>query len=295
MQFYNLSESQHYPTDNLIKPSAISSLFFSILCVALLSGGPSLIYFNGKGMPLFIFIIFQLVSLVVFMITFSNFLKSLKPDSWLLNILPTGILIKYRSYRNRKLPTEDKQIIFLDFTEIESANKTIINRYTLTRRKKGYSSSARRIICLDLNLRSCQNPQIDKALFAELGKRIQGKSGTSISYHYPVSLIDNKILRIDFSGYRPSIAKVLDLLLSNIKINDPVKITEDYTQSIEDDRQLNDHIMALTIRGERFAAKSLVRKHKNLGISEANDYIANIIEQQGSTGKDNIDELEIAN
>ena len=294
MQFFNLSEAEFYPKDSLVKPSAIKNLMMSVLCTAMLSGIPALIYFDGKSMPLFVFIIFQVVAMVVFLITFGNFLKSLKSDSWLMNIQAASILIKYRSYKNMKLPAEDKQIVYIDFTEIESVNKTTITRYTRSKKKGSYTRSVRIIHCLDIVLRSEQNDQLAQAIFNELGKRIQGKGDSSeISFHYPVSLIDSNILRIDFTGYKPSIGNTLEILSPGITVNDTKKITEDFSKSIEDEQQLREAVLQLMMRGERFAAKALVRMSRKSGLSETSDFIDEVINCQLRKSSNDIDELEV--
>ncbi len=97
----------------------------------------------------------------------------------------------------------------------------------------------------------------------------QLNSRSSVKYHdYPVSLVDDAVLRIRWNGIKPNIKKTLAYLSDFINIETDIKIESDSTGKLQG-KKLDDMIMDRIIKGDKIDAIKLVQRHYGYSNTEA--------------------------
>lgn len=150
----------------------------------------------------------------IFLVLFSalsavSLRRALSPTNWLLACDRRRVLIKLRSYLNAGFP-EVPHVLELPLTEIEAARET---RLDLVGRDHLNERANQSVVFLDLQLRvEADLTQLEERLRHE--RQLRG--GGTAWRHYPVSVIDERTLRIEWRGKHartvPGVAEALHLL-----------------------------------------------------------------------------------
>src|SRR5579885_2470237 len=120
MKFYTLNNAPVRRDDLIFKHSSVKSavpvvILWGIALTALLA---ALKVIKLQAFPVPVDYIIAVFLGLFGLVFFAQFRATTKPTNWLLRAHPTGLLIKYRSYLNRKLPATDLQVVGIDFSEI---------------------------------------------------------------------------------------------------------------------------------------------------------------------------------
>jgi len=264
------------------KQSPLAQLIAAMLFVGLIMGTVCWHYFGDFPLGGVIFSggFFGLFA----WISFSSFKKSLAPTNWILSVGPDRILVKFRSYLNSHFPQTDPQVVQFHPSEIQSARIT-------KQRITAPGSRNRRVTSfhtfLDLNISEQDLTPLKEQLKYErsLKMPLTGKfvKSSGKSRHYPVSVVDNRTIRIEWRSpwdiVIPSIKKAINKLRrQGISIEALQKEVIDLTRDRADQKRMEDNILHLAERGNLLAATKLARRTYGFGLTEAKDFVEDLLE-----------------
>jgi hypothetical protein len=218
------------------------------------------------------FVIFSGFFVLMFsIIFFRRFLKTLKPDNWVVRLDDNYMLIKYRSFQNTHLSKDDVQIIRLQYSEISSFS---IGKRT---RNTPSASGGKRyefIKYLDLHL-NIETYNLNIQL-----NRERNMKRVSRALHSYVFVTGNNTIRIHWLDTRtaihPNLKHIANSLVTKglyqiqnegLDKNVPVNISDE-------DRDILD----LHENGLHIEAISLARRLYGLNLAEAKSYVQEITE-----------------
>lgn len=228
-------------------------------------------YSTGKA-PLVVMLIIDFAGLLFTLFSLGMLVRSFQTTNWLLALGSDRLWIKYRSYLNSHFPPDDLQIIELPYAEIESV--------CLIRRKEIVYGSRNRTQTrffkhLDVVLHQPFGSQLPEALLAERNAKAPLKRGCkSRSLDYPVCAKGQNIIRVRINDIRPGWKRALSELEHNgVSVTPEKRESEDFTQPLEDKRQMEDQLIRLVEQGRTIAAVKLARQRYGMGLSEAKQFI----------------------
>ena len=221
-------------------------------------------------------------TLIFGLMVFSSFRKSLAPTNWFLAIGPDRVLVKFRSYLNAHFPAQDPQVVSFDPSEIVSAR--ITKQKIKAPGRKGNQTSFHTF--LDL-----YGPSVDLSLLKERIKyertikaQKMSKYVSAKARHYPVSVVSNDTIRIEWPGIiiyvAPGIKKALSALeKQGVTIEYPQKEVIDLTARGRSNlKSAEDKILYLAERGNLLAATKLARRTYKLSLAEAKQFVEDLLE-----------------
>ncbi len=241
--------------------------------------------------------------------------KSRRPSNWLMQLGDHQVRVKYRSYLNDHLPEEDLIIAEIPSSEIAWARKTKEKVVVMSSTDEGPVNQV--FTYLDLKLNSPETETLRQALLDERNRRppieklnhdlfearkrkapdseielikteikregqLHPRSGsrfsTGIHHHYPVRMLDDAILRLDWSFIRPRISKILQAFEKRIPIEPIAQLSEDFTETTGN---MEDRILDLAARGNKLDAIALARKHYDYSLAEAKAFVESLLKNEG--------------
>jgi hypothetical protein len=281
MKLLTLQEISPTPLDTQFKQSPLVQLIAALLFVGLIVGALCWhclgdfplggVIFTGGFFGLFAWI------------SFPSYIKSRAPTNWILSIGPDRILVKFRSYLNPHFPQTDPQVVQLHPSEIYSACITK-QRITAPGSRGGNTTSFHTF--LDLNTTARDLSPLKEQLVYERNLKMP-VTGTFVkssgkSQHYPVSVVDNRTVRIEWRSPQdivtPAAKKALDTLNGQgIHIEALHKEVIDLTRDRTDHSRMEDNILLLAERGNRVAAVKLARRTYGFDITEAKEFVEGLL------------------
>ncbi len=218
-------------------------------------------------------------------VCFRCFAKTLAPTNWLVAIGPDRMLLKFRSYLNSHFPEEDPQVILLSYSEVEAAQITKQKIIYEGARREGPTTEYHTY--LDLFVRD-QDPQpLKERLRYERNVKVTKDriicKTSSKAVHYPVSVVEDKIIRIQWrcpsSWVVPGIKRVIDVLArQHVNIRPTQRQVHDYTKTHSaDSKESEARILELAEKGKVFAATRLARKVFNYNTTEAKQFVEGLL------------------
>ncbi len=278
MELLRLQDVQLGYDDRVFKDPGMASLLFGCICLSI-----TIIMFfayRSDELPLFILILFGGLSALASRIGFSRFIKARSRNNWLAAVNPERMLIKFRSYLNPHLPADDPQVIKLYFSEIASAKIVKIKmRYKSINRKTKVEFRK----YLDLETTFDNLHELKQRLKYERNCAFQSNNGggkvRTVVEHWPVTVLEDNIIRIEWVSVRPGINKAIEILQrQKITIKEKERIVNDFTR-IEslDKEQLESKILELAEREKTFAAIRLAERAFDCSTTEAKEFVESLM------------------
>ncbi len=136
--------------------------------------------------------------------------RARSPANWLLACDGRRVLIKFRSYLNAAFPAEVPHVLEVPLTDVEAVRAT---QSELRGQDSARETLRERLLFLDVRLKPGAN-------LSELQERLRNerqlRSGGTAWRHYPVSVLDDRTIRIEWRSKRtrivPGIDRALQLL-----------------------------------------------------------------------------------
>jgi hypothetical protein len=234
---------------------------------------------GGKplDMPISFFYYFGAVIGLFGLIPLGMLRASLRPTAWLARCNSKGIIIKFRSYLNWKLPAEGLQAVEIDWNEIAWARLVKERRATPGMSSRGGNSTEIKwTTYIDLALVNPDLSTLETHLQSERNLRPEGKA---VSLDYPVQTQTGGIVEISWSdGIAPSAHKAIAIIGQRVKLADPehrvVDLTHQLNASPDEDRN---RILQLAKSGDQMAAVQLAQQCFGYNLSQANDYVEKLL------------------
>lgn len=196
------------------------------------------------------------------------------------------MFIKFRSYLNPHLPVRDPQVASLSFSEIEAAQ--------ITKEKIKYygsqenSKTTEYQTFLDLFIKEVNLQPLRERFKYERSIKTYKNSGVykhgTKSLHYPVSVAEDKIIRIQWRSpathITPGIKKAADLLArQHITIRPVQRQFRDFTKSIvQEGAKPDDKTLELAERGRILAAIQLTKQVYGYDTTQARQFVESLLQ-----------------
>jgi hypothetical protein len=133
--------------------------------------------------------------------------RARSPANWLLACDGRRVLIKFRSYLNATFPAEVAHVLEIVLADVEAVQAT---QSELRGQDSARETFRERLLFLDVRLK----PGAD---LSELQERLRGerqlRSGRTAWRHYPVSVLDDRTIRIEWRSKRTRIVPGIDRAL----------------------------------------------------------------------------------
>lgn len=271
MKFYDLQDAPVYKDDVVFKKSVVKAAVPTFVMFGLSLAG-LLVAFHVVKMDIPIGIGYAVaIGCGLFgLLPLAQFRAALKPTNWLVRASQSGVLIKYRSYLNRKLPATDTQVVGLDYAEIAWARKVIERRVTADSSQGGNSVQATTLMFIELCV---------KGETAELAGKLSEENAreagaTSHWGDFPVQLMDGGIVRINWRDMTPGIDNALKRLGAYIPIQEAQKSRTDFASAKNlTPEELKEKVRQLNDSGDSIAAVALVKKALHCSTTEAMKFV----------------------
>lgn len=285
MEFYRLDEVPHREGDVVFRESRLrGAIFFTVF--AFLTGGalalgiagtlrddvasfpPILAYILAAGFALFA------------SVALAGLRASLRPTNWLLRYHPDGLCIKFRSYLNAHFPPEDPVAFYVPNSEISWVRKT---RETRVIPDKGEGEATERWTYLDLKLGSPDTTRLDEHLKRERAKKAPKVGIARTTHrHYPVRLLPEGIIRLDWRGPSSRIVPGIDDALKVLRFSLPIEretLVKPQRKPTTDDKEIERRILDFAERGDIIDAVVLAKQRYGYDTTEARAFVDTLLKR----------------
>jgi hypothetical protein len=283
MKFYRLDEIPDRPGEVIFRESrlngAIFFCLFALLTTGILAFGV-LGTLHGRAAS-FPRIIVYAIAAGLFLCTWvslRSFRSSLRPGNWLIRCTTDGLMIKVRSYLNDHFPREDIVAFFLSNSDIAWVRKT---REALLVPDKGNGESTERWTYLDIKLLTSETSDLEEHLKRERAREAPkvGISRTKF-HHYPVRLLPEGIVRLDWRGPSSSIVPRIDDALKVLRFSLPVErevFIDPRRGQVTDEKEMETRILELAERGKIIDATALARRRYGYDTRKAKEFVEELL------------------
>jgi hypothetical protein len=136
--------------------------------------------------------------------------RARSPANWLLACDGRRVLIKFRSYLNAAFPAEVAHVLEIPLADVEAVQAT---QSELRGQDSARETLRERLLFLDVQLK----PGADLSdLQARLLRERQLRSGGAAWRHYPVSVLDDRTIRLEWRSKRARIVPGIDRALQQL-------------------------------------------------------------------------------
>jgi hypothetical protein len=205
MRFVPSAHVQFAPGDVIFRQS-VRALLAATLLLLLAASGVSLAGITGR-LPVVVaglgggsLLLFSALSAVMLR-------RARSPANWLLACNGRRVLIKLRSYLNTAFPAEIPHVLEVPLSDVEAVRAT---HSELRGQDSARETLRERLLFLDIRLK----PGVD---LSELQERLRNerklRSGGTAWRHYPVSVLDERTIRIEWRSKRTRIVPGIDQAL----------------------------------------------------------------------------------
>ncbi len=280
MLFLYLKDINENKINNTFKESSTSSLIFSLIFLGLCAFWGFVIYKAGnffnfsseldveslfslvfKLIGGFVVFVMFLVCLLVFWVTCSSFLATLKKTNWIMKISDDGLYIKYRSYLNSHFFDKAPEVVFIPAPEIKSVYE--VYSVSILPGCEGGNQEYKNIY-LDILLNHIETSGLKETLDREINTMFEQKGFIkSKSKHYPVSVPESGVIRIDWKSPKshivPGIKKTLNILGYYYFIDSMLQLETKSWDKAEAE-ELDDLILELCESGDDITAVKVIKQ-----------------------------------
>ncbi len=275
MKFYKPEEVPVLSDDRVFKMSPVGKsiplvLLSGLVITALVFAirGEKL---TGHGVPtVFCYVMAAFFGLFAWM-AYRMFRASLQPSNWLMRGNSGGIILKYRSYLNWRLPEESVQAVGFDYAEIAWV-RMVKERRTSPSMGQNSGTETVYMTFLDIGLANTDTSALEEHLQAERSVR---PDGGAVWLDYPVQVLPGGVIEVKWSGgIHPRAGKAIEYFSQHVKIaaaeSRKVDLTHDRKAPPEAELA---KITALVNNGDEIAAAKLLQQSCGYSLSEAMGYV----------------------
>ncbi|GEM_PF-3120393 len=278
MKFYTLRTAPLHSNDIVFRQSWLHHVSGALFAAGL-TGGCAFHALRASSVVLWIGIVFLVLVTLAFI---SQMLHALHSQNWLVRCHPRGLLVKYRSFLNEKLPD---QTIIVEIGPEEMQWIGAVREQVITPKKEGN----RRGYAIHQELVSHLDIQLVSAGLSELKEHLNVERKLNPNCRdYPVRIIDKALIRITWRGdggswISPNAQKAAALISRalSIRLEPRRKIITHYTQIPEEPAAREAMVRELIERGS-LAATDVAQNLFGYSLSEAHQYVDQLEEKMKS-------------
>ena len=283
MKFYRLGEIPDRPGEVIFRESRLKGAIFFCLLALLTTGAFAFgvlgtLRGQAASFPLVIAYAIAVGLSLCAWVSLKSFRASLRPTNWLVCYTTDGLMVKFRSYLNAHFPQEDIVAFFVPNAEIAWVRKT---REVLLVPDKGEGESTEQWTYLDLKLSRSDTSDLEEYLKRE---RMQEAPKVGISrtkfHHYPVRLLPEGIVRLEWRGPSSSIVPRIDDALTVLRFSLAVErevFIDPRPGRMTDEKELETRILELAERGKIIDATVLARRRYGYDTKKAKEFVEGLL------------------
>lgn len=256
-------------------------------------------------------------------LVWSRLRSSFLPSNWLLKTSSGRLLIKFRSFQNYYYPDTDPVVIEIYWCDVDWVRMTKETSSRL--RSDTAETQFYTYLDMKLNLSNEELKEIRQGLVSELNnkpltstvgelkhelfkarknkapkyeidhikqrirheKLLKHKNKQSgVKYNdYPVSLVNDSVLRIRWNGIKPNIKRTLAYFTDYTRIETDIELETDSTVQL-DGKALDDMILDRIIKGDKIDAIALAKQYYGYSTTEAKNFIDELTDNLSFHKKD---------
>lgn len=196
----------------------------------------------------------------------------MRPGAWLVRIEQNALLLHFRSYLNHHFSEADNTVVRIPFSEIDW-----VREHDLRRTIPGGVRSddeTRRQRYIELKTSESNATDLERNLAAERARKgpMRPKwrgNGYKLSRHYPVQVIDNSIIRIEW-GVRPGVAEFMKQVAPRLAVQAKTDTDIDFgkLEKLSQEEQER-HLIELIETGDRMSAVRAARHLYQFNLTQA--------------------------
>jgi hypothetical protein len=203
---------------------------------------------------------------------------SLMPSNWILRVAGDGLYVKYRSFQNHAFPADTPSVLFIPKREIAWIRGHRHRMLQPSRDDHGEDAVGRSY--LEIKLHGDDTGDIADHLRTERQLWGAGIGGKGKFRHYPVRLMTDAIVRIDWSGpdtsISPKIDKAAAILGRNYTIeNEAQSEHQSFAMASRDEQE--SRLLEFAERGDIMSAVILARQLYGYDLTEARAFVEGLI------------------
>lgn len=276
MRFHTSPDAPAVHHDLIFRPSRIVGVIELVMALFLLSLSIPIFIGGAGGWSDLFGCCCWLAVIAPFVIVFlHSSVRAFSGEGWLVRYDGRRLLIKFRSHLNAALPRGDEVVVELTVPEIVSIGKTTERRFTPTTRKSSVGGKEK-IVYLDVTLHEPAK-ELEARLHAERQRYIETWTGSHINLHYPVRVVDDRIIRIEWRSsttwMSPGINRILASLGETVPVRPPRLMISDMVTPGTDQAAKETQIIALIEQGRMLDAIRVVRSLYGLSLGEAKQFV----------------------
>ena len=254
---------------------AITGFLFFLALAAAALGWPWLSEALGRGqdIPEWLTTVVGIMLLIFASVGWRSVRGTFRADSWLVMAAYDGLYVRFRSHLNFKLPDQDPVIVFIPNVEVGSLRVRRV-KMKKTAEVDGESAPLGGEKYLEIRLfHAEQLAELEAALAEERQMRGDGKGGSgSIARHYPVRVLADGIVEVDWAGIYPGLNDTVKLLGQTYSFQQQETLRAPRLEDM-DPAEREEQLAALVQRGERILAIKLARKFYGYDLKEAQAFL----------------------
>lgn len=206
--------------------------------------------------------------------------KTYGRQNWLVRQRQGGLLVKFRSYLNSHFPKEDLTVLQLDRGEIEWIRRHGHKQVT---KRIDYQQEKDSLAFLDIKLRFPVD-EAGKSWRSKLKRQLktaQNQKAPKVGivqtkfHHYPVCLLKEDILRIEWKSKHTSVTPGIDTAITNLsrdyRLEDEIQ-TECH-DDLESPGKKEELLLDMISRGDEIGAAKLAREIYGFDMTEAKRFL----------------------
>jgi hypothetical protein len=211
------------------------------------------------------------------------FTARFRSSNWLIRMTDHGLFVQFRSYLNHHFSDQDPTVVFLPYSEIQSA-RLVKERQELSDRDDRNQSTTtiktRRLIELEL---ATDSAQFAEALAQErkrvFNKRIQGGGEQTRYHHLPVRLASDSLLTIEW-GVVPGAQTLLDALTRHTLVQSAHKSSKDFVNLESLSRAEQEaRLQELAEAGDMIGAVAIARRLYSYDLATAKAFVESLMQK----------------
>lgn len=271
MTFYTINHFPLSPSDLVCRTSRVSGVIITLIFAAISIG----LWFTPLPdlVKAVVSVLLALFTLLLIKMT----IRSFGVQNWLLRYGQRGLSVKFRTFLNAHFPQSDPVIVSFDYKEIAWVRRTRERRIDRDSESTTYS----RFTYLDLGLKNVALAELERMLADERRRKAPGRFVRTRHNHAPVRLIEDNVLRLDWSSIKPSIHKTLEVLTRFAPRKPDHEFTNDMTIDPVSRAEAEARILELAQSGDKFTAVKLARKHYGYSLTEARNFVDGLVNGAG--------------
>jgi hypothetical protein len=275
VKFYRLNEIPIQSDDLVFKASPVRRLIPFVVFLAIFIVPFALALVKGKDfvlsllpLPIFLCCIIEATFLLFAWLAYREYRASLRSTNWLLRCNDSGVIIKYRSFLNWRLPSQDIQAVGFAYSEIAWVKTVKEQRISPSTNERGDpAKQTQRLVYLDFRLVDTDTSALETHLRANLSTK---PSGVMVTLDNLVQVLPGGIVQLRWNGLVPSVDKAIAYLGRHVSIGEAESTKLDLTrQRNASPEEENAKIVKLVKGGDKMGAVTLARQIYGYNLSEA--------------------------